>query len=279
MEPAEQSTRIRGRRALAPALTILITAAVVATAGVAGADEDTTIYVSDDGGPCFTLQPGNPPCGAKPEVTITTGDTVTWDFTGSQQIHNVADGDRPFGQERYKSDFLTSGTYSFQFGEAGTYRFVCQVHSGMEGTLIVEGAPVETRTPTPTPTPSATAIATATPVPTASGDDHTETPAPGKAAKKDAVAPRVRTVRLTGGRRAMKIRFWLSERATVTIRVQRRKSVVATRVVQAPAGTRTITLRDKRFKRGTYRVALRATDAMGNRSTAPRRTLRLRTSR
>lgn len=264
-------------------MTLLLTAAVVFTAGVAGADESTTIYISENGGFCFVLAPGHPPCAEKPTVTIQTGDTVTWDFAGGTGIgHNVADGDRPFGQERYKSDFLTSGTYAHTFGAAGTYRFVCQAHPGMEGTVIVEGDPVETPSPTATPTPTPTATATATPtVAAGSGeDDHTLTPAPGARAK-DAVAPRARTMRLTGGRRAVKVRFWLSEPATVQIDVTRRgsKRVLASTTVQAPAGTRTVTLRDKRLKRGAYSVRLRATDAMLNRTAAAARTVRLRAAR
>src|SRR5688572_30590819 len=106
MDSAETRTTSRRRRALAPALTLLVTAAVVAGAGVAGAKQSTTIYISENGGQCFTLQSGNPPCGAKPTVTIQTGDTVTWDFAGGTNLgHNVADGDRPIGQERYVTGF------------------------------------------------------------------------------------------------------------------------------------------------------------------------------
>ena len=49
--------------------------------------------------------------------------------------------------------------------------------------------------------------------------------------------------------------------------------------MQSPAGTRTVKLRNKRFTRGTYTVALRATDAMGNKATAAGKNVRLRTSR
>ena len=143
----------RPRGALRVAAVVLATGAVVAGAGVAGADESTTIYVSDVGGTCFTTAPGNPPCGAKPTVTIETGDTVTWDFTGSTQQHNVANGDVPFNDPRFwGSPFDDEGTYSRAYATAGTYRFICQAHAGMEGTVIVEGEPTETPTPTPTPT-------------------------------------------------------------------------------------------------------------------------------
>jgi plastocyanin len=281
MDPTEESTRTRGRRALAPALAVLITAAVVVGAGVAGAKQSTTIYISESGGPCFTTQPGNPPCGARPEVTIQTGDAVTWDFAGGTGIgHNVADGDRPINEARWKSDFLTSGTYSHTYGVAGTYRFVCQAHAGMEGTVIVEGETVETPTSTPADTPAPSPTPTPTAAPSMPPDDHTRTPAPGRGAK-DAVAPRARTMRLTGGRASVKVRFWLSEPATVVLDVTRRgsKRVLASATVQSPAGTRTVTLRSKRLKRGAYAVALRATDAMANKSTAASRTVRLRRSR
>jgi plastocyanin len=288
MEPAVTSTKSRRRRALAPALTLLITAAVVAGAGVAGAKESTTIYISESGGQCFTLEPGNPPCGAKPAVTIQTGDTVTWNFDGGTGIgHNAADGDRPFGQERYRSDFKTSGTYSYTFGVAGTYKFVCQAHTpAMEGTITVEGEPVETSptaTATASPTPSATTPAptpTATVQAAASTDDHLQTPAPGRGAK-DKVAPKVRTMRLRARARQLDVRYWLSEPATVTITATRRgsKTKLASTTVQSPAGTRTVKLRNKRITGGTYTVALRVTDAMGNKTRAAGKNVRLRRAR
>jgi plastocyanin len=265
---------------------LVITAAVVAGAGVAGAKQSTTIYISENGGQCFTLQSGNPACGAKPAVKIQTGDTITWNFDGGTGGgHNAADGDRPFGSERYKSDFKTSGTYSYTFGVAGTYKFVCQAHQpAMEGTITVEGAPVETPTPTPTPTPTRTPSPTPTPTPrvqtSTSTDDHTSTPAPGQGAK-DKVAPKVRTMRLRARARELSVRYWLSEPATVTITATRggSKTKLTSRTVQSPAGTRTVKLRSKRFKRGSYTVALRVTDAMGNNATAARKHVRLRSSR
>ena len=70
------------------------------------------------------------------------------------------------------------------------------------------------------------------------------------------------------------MRFWLSEPATVVITATRRgsKTVLASATVQSPAGTRAVTLRDKRFKRGRYTVELRAVDAMGNRASSAART-------
>jgi plastocyanin len=48
------------------------------------------------------------------------------------------------------------------FTTSGTYKFFCQAHGGMEGTVVVTG----TVTPTPTATPTVTATPTATATPT-----------------------------------------------------------------------------------------------------------------
>jgi P pilus assembly chaperone PapD len=79
-------------------------------------------------------------------------------------------------------------------------------------------------------------------------------------------------------RRAVRVRFRLSEPATVTVRVKRRGSrkVLKSASVQAPAGTRTVTLRSKRLKKGRYTVDLRARDAFGNRSSLATKRLTLR---
>jgi plastocyanin len=262
---------------------VLATGAAVAGAGVAGADESTTIFVSDVGGNCFTKDPGNPACGADPTVTIETGDTVTWDFTGSGATHNVADGDAV--PPTWMSAFVTSGTHSRTYGTPGTYRFICQAHSlVMKGTVIVEGAPVQTPTPTPTPSPTptptptatTTATATATAVVSPSGDDHTVTPAPGHAGIKDAAAPRLAraSVKRTAG--GTRVRFWLSEPATVEITLRRAKRTLARATVQAPAGTRAAILRTARLKKGSYAVELRAVDAMGNRAAAATKSVKLK---
>lgn len=109
-------------------------------------------------------------------------------------------------------------------------------------------------------------------------DDHTSTPAPGTHAGNDTVKPRIARLRLKRLRRGARLRFRLSESATVTIRVTRRgrHRAVERRRVQASAGTRRITVGDRRMKRGRYTVRLRARDAMGNRSAAVKRGRRIR---
>ncbi len=172
---------------------------------------------------------------------------------------------------------MPSGTDSWTFGTAGVYQFYCQAHSvTMKGTITVEGAPVETATPTATPTPTPTPTPTVAPTvsptatPTAAADDHLTTPAPGHASVKDSEAPRLAQVNAKKLSTGVRVRFWLSEPATVAVRVYRRgsKTVVTSATVQAPAGTRALTLSRRPFKKGTYTVKLRPTDAMGNRAAA-----------
>src|SRR4051812_13418362 len=85
----------RGRRGLPAAAAVLAACAAIAVVGVAGASEEpspsATIYVSDADGLCFTTVAHKPACdpGEHPEVTIRTGQTVTWDFGGATQPHNA----------------------------------------------------------------------------------------------------------------------------------------------------------------------------------------------
>jgi hypothetical protein len=94
----------------------------------------------------------------------------------------------------------------------------------------------------------------------------------------DTVKPSLRAVRLTGARRAVRVRFTLSEPATVTVRVKRRGSrkVLKSARIQARAGTRTVTLRSKKLRKGRYAVDVQARDAFGNRSTLAKKALTLR---
>ena len=129
--------------------------------------------------------------------------------------------------------------------------------------------PTPTSAATPTPTP------TAAPPPPSGGGTVT-TPPPALVA--DTVKPSVGSVRLKAMRRAVRVRFKLSEPATVTIRIKRRGSpkVLKSARVQAPAGTRTVTLRSKRLKKGRYTVQIQARDAAGNRSSLTTKRLTLR---
>ena len=270
-----------GRRGFQAAAGALVAGGVLASVGAAGAAQQAQEKVirigSDDGSFSPTL------------VEINTGDTITWDFTAAVQAHNAAEDERepqpdadPTWQG-YKTKFSfeqvkTSRTFNY----AGEYKFYCQAHDYMKGTIKVTGDPVE-ETPTPTPTETATPTPTPTPAPTVSPsgnppvDDHTTTPAPAVDASADRAAPAISAVRLKGARRTAKVTFRLSESATVTLRFSKRGSgkVLRTVRLQARAGTRTVKVHSALLKRGRYTVELQARDALGNRSPALRSSLRI----
>ena len=69
-------------------------------------------------------------------VTIRTGGTVTWQFTGSTR-HNVTfNGTAPAGGNIPDTD--AGGSAQRQFAAAGTYAYTCTRHSGMNGTVVVQ---------------------------------------------------------------------------------------------------------------------------------------------
>jgi plastocyanin len=280
------------RRGLLAGAATLAVGGVIAGASVAGAAQDTTIYVSDKTTTCFTATPDLPSCGVggPVDVTIETGDKVTWDFAGATSYHNVAAAaanasDPPdavwdaFESADYHNPGA-GGTDTFVFGKAGVYRYVCQLHANMSGTITVKGE--EVATPTPTATPDATPEKTPVAIPTVSAtptpDDHTSTPAPGHASVKDTEAPRLQSASVKRVAAGAQLRFWLSEPATVSISFVRKgaKSSAASTVLQAPAGTRSFVLRSKALKKGTYTVSLKPVDAMGNQGAAASRSLRVK---
>ena len=92
--------------------------------------------------------------GNQGTTTIAVGDTVTWVWTDSA-THTVDIGSESSGAMR-------SGSYSKTFTTAGSYSYMCALHTTMKGVIEVEAldptvAPTisPTRSPTVTPTSSA----------------------------------------------------------------------------------------------------------------------------
>ena len=63
-------------------------------------------------------------------LIVRVGDTVTWKWVGSNP-HNVQ-------FKGFKSKTITKGTYKHTFKKRGTFRYVCIIHSGMNGKVIVK---------------------------------------------------------------------------------------------------------------------------------------------
>jgi plastocyanin len=260
-----------------------VAAAMAGTMGVAGASQQAAeTVISTDASTQFLPS----------TAAINTGDTVVWNFPAAG-VHNAVSSNDVPADPNWK-DFVTSappsrGEYRYTFTQPGTYTFLCEVHAGMEGTVTVTGSPV-TPTPTPSPTTTATPSPTASPIPTASPTatpspsgntpppgGQGSTPAPAGIARADSGAPALSSLRVKAVRHGARVAFKLSESATVTLRVKKRKSgkVVRTLRLQARAGTRTVTVRGARIKRGRYTIELQARDASGNSSPLARSNVRV----
>ena len=151
---------MRFAAALAAAGLSLIAAAALllpAQAGGAFAQSTATIEVGD----LYFCDPSYE--GGVCETTVDAGDTVEWQFAGSQ-LHTSTEcgGDLDGCPEPHlwDSGFLNSGSFSFTFDSPGTYLYRCQVHPDeMRGQVVVLAAAQ------PSPSPQASPPA-ATPTPT-----------------------------------------------------------------------------------------------------------------
>jgi plastocyanin len=245
-------------------------AAIAATAGlgvvgVAGASKSAAEHVLTAPAATGGWSPQN-------NITIQTGDSVRWTFP--EGFHNVRseDTDTAWNPPIPPNDVIGDHPdVTYEFTAEGVYAFYCEAHPGaMDGKITVQDEPVD---PTPTPTPTQTATPTPTPIPQPGGTNPT-TPPPTPGA--DSVKPRVRSVSAKALRRAVRVKFRLSEPATVTVRVKRGRRVVKSKRVQAGAGTHTVTVRSKKLKKGRYTIEILARDASGNRSKLATKRLTLR---
>ncbi len=105
-----------------------------------------------------------------PSLTVPVGTTVVWTNRGGSKHTVTAAG-------TFDSGILSPGTtFSFTFTTAGTYGYVCELHGGMSGTIVVTGTGTGTTpAPTPAPTLAPTPAPTAAPAGTVSvtiGDDY-----------------------------------------------------------------------------------------------------------
>ena len=64
-------------------------------------------------------------------VQVGIGTTVTWTWASGASLHNVTFSDANSGDK-------SSGTFSKTFNAAGTFTYRCTLHSGMDGSVIVQ---------------------------------------------------------------------------------------------------------------------------------------------
>ncbi len=71
------------------------------------------------------------------DVTFQTGDTVTW--TNQQGFHNVVVEGERLNNPGFPGDDQWRTPPQKTFTTAGTYRYLCEVHGQMTGTITVGG--------------------------------------------------------------------------------------------------------------------------------------------
>ncbi|HXE44140.1 MAG TPA: plastocyanin/azurin family copper-binding protein [Conexibacter sp.] len=70
---------------------------------------------------------------APTSVTVKVGQKITW--TNDDSVaHNVT---ATSGASFRSSDFSQGGTFSYTATKAGTIHYVCTIHPGMDGTIVV----------------------------------------------------------------------------------------------------------------------------------------------
>ena len=283
-------SRLR-RPGIAAAAAALLVAGVVGGVGVAGATRTTRSFPSrtaaSRASPTRARRRATPASAGN--VTIQTGETVTWDCrSGARPQRRRRSHDTPptptwDGPRR--STFAGRRTSSTRSARPASTTSCCRAHADDEGHDHRRGRagrdarpPTRRRprraTPTATPTFAATRRR---PRATAAPDDHLTTPAPGKGAAKDTEAPRLL-------RAQVKPRAGRREAAASGSPSPRRRGHGAARQVRrderalhVAAGTRSVVVRSSSLrKKGTYTVQWRAVDAMANKGNVVKKTLKVK---
>jgi plastocyanin len=209
-----------------------------------------------------------------PEATfeVAATDTVSWEFDQAGQNHNLllkVPGEDPVnlgqaagcGTAPFYACLPNSPAieYTIEEGAAeGTYVYFCTLHGGNpEGTAGMSGkftfGDPGGGGPQPLPNPS-------------------QPPEEWEVGDND--PPKLTDVSAKGIRRGAKVRFTLSEPATVTVRFKRDgKTVYTKRLKDLPEGVTERKITSSRLKRGKHKVVLTAVDEAGNKSGPTTRTV------
>ncbi len=65
-------------------------------------------------------------------LTVPAGTTVRW-INSSSVEHTVTSSDELFDEQVSPGE-----TFSYTFSDTGTYGYICTIHAGMSGTVVVE---------------------------------------------------------------------------------------------------------------------------------------------
>ena len=178
------------------------------------------------------------------DVSVNIGEAVTWRFD-TVGAHNVKSTTPNWTMST--SNLHSGATASFTFTAEGIYRFRCDLHSNMFGSVTVGNPP-------PPPPP-----------PLSEQEFANDQPAPTVFEVTDEQRPRLTRVRAAGLDGAARVRFRLDEPGRVTVRLKRGSRTVRQQALTLRrAGRGIVTLRD--LAAGTYRVEVRARDLARNRA-------------
>ncbi|WP_283403154.1 halocyanin domain-containing protein [Halorubrum sp. DM2] len=94
-----------------------------------------------DDPPTVYLDVSNSKSFSPPAIKVAPGTTVTWEWTGRDDEHNVVATDGTF--DSGGPDGGTGTTFEYTFESEGVYRYVSepQADAGMKGVVVVESAP------------------------------------------------------------------------------------------------------------------------------------------
>jgi plastocyanin len=126
---------------------VVAVAAVVTVA--CGAVAVAAAVTSEDNGPAAGSSGGSPGSGPSepvtihdfafdpPDLSVAVGTTVTW--TNEDNTTHTVTGTDPDIDVIASPDLDHGDTYSVTFGQAGTYHYICSIHTNMTGTVTVTG--------------------------------------------------------------------------------------------------------------------------------------------
>ena len=116
-------------RTMRSALLTLV-AAILACACLASPALARTAIIDAVDSPSSAFQP--------PNVTIETGDTVRWEFDQASTTHTVTSTGANWATPLNESRGPNGAPIERTFNTAGTYNFLCTLHTGMTGSITVE---------------------------------------------------------------------------------------------------------------------------------------------